>query len=327
MFKVYITDHVFADIAPSEKVLGGIAQVIPLQCKSTDELILKAADADAIMNTYLDKINGDVMDAMPNLRAIVRCGIGFNTIDTEAAAARGIPVANVPDYCIDEVADHAVAHVLNLVRKLSYSNKQIQNGDYALSYVNPILPLRDARTVIAGFGRIGRKIAERLAVFGCDLAFYDPFIPGDISLGGITVRKVDFDTMCMDSDIIILQSPLTKENFHMFNAEAFAKMRRKPYIVNTARGELIDTLALIQALKSGAVSGAGLDVWEGDQAAAPAESAKVYRDFDNVVLTPHSAWVSENSSIQLQQLAAEEVARALRSQPIKNSVNGVFIKK
>ncbi len=317
MYNVYITDHVTGDITPEREALAG-AKVELLNAKDWREVAEAAKDADALMNTYMPNVCGELMDALPNLRVIVRYGIGVNTIDVPAARKRGIQVANVPDYCLDEVSDHAVALLLTLVRKTALSDARIKrDADYSLSYVAPIRPLRGMNVTIVGFGRIGRKIAAKLAPFGCVISYADPYLNGDIQFEGGTARSVTLESAYENADAIILQAPATAENYHMLDADAFNKMRRAPYIVNTARGELIDTLALSDALSRGLVAGAGLDVIEG---APPIAKDNPLLSFENAVLTPHSAWVSENSFISLQRLAALEVARALAGEEVKSPV-------
>lgn len=319
MYNVYITDHVTGDIAPETAILEKLgARVTLINCSSVGDLIARAADAHAIMNTYFDPVNAEVMDAMPSLRVIVRYGIGVNTIDVPAARARGIQVANVPDYCLDEVSDHAVALLLTLARKTALSANKIKlNGDYSLDYARPMKPLRGMRVCIIGFGRIGARIARRLSAFGCDISYTDPYLSGEQAFEGGVARKLTLEEACSRADAIILQAPATKQNHHMLNDEAFKLMRNAPLIINTARGELIDTDALARALESGAVSGAGLDVIEG---VPPLKREHPLLGFENVVLTPHSAWVSENSFLALQKLAAEEVARALNGSEVKSPV-------
>ncbi len=320
MFKVYVTDHVFENLESEQAILAEAdARVISLECKDISELKTKAHDADALMNTYLSPINGDVMDSMKNLKVIVRYGIGFNTIDIEAATQRGIQVANVPDYCLHEVSDHAVALVLDLVRKVTLSCGRVKQAlDYSLGYLKPVRSLQTSDVTIFGFGRIGRLIAGKLAGFGCKLHFYDPYVKDDQYTNDICVQKSEFDEAMEMSDIIILQAPSTKENYHMLDARAFGLMKRKPFVVNTARGELIDKHALIVALKNGAVSGAGLDVVEG---MPPVDKNEELLKFDSVILTPHSAWFSDDALVQLQRLAATEVLRVLKGGWVKSLVN------
>jgi D-3-phosphoglycerate dehydrogenase len=325
MYKVYTTDYVFENFDPEKESLKDVdCELIPLQCKTAAEVAAQAKDCDALLNCYLPGIDASVMDAMPNLKVIVRYGIGFNTIDLDAATARGIQVANVPDYCLDEVSDHAVAITLSLVRKVTMSsNKIMREGDYSIGYLKSMLPLRGTKVSILGFGRIGKLIASKLHPFGVEAFFYDPFIPEDVQLEGFTVRKITLDEAYAESDIIILQAPVTKENNHMLNAEAFAKMKRKPYVINCARGELVDEAALVDALTAGKISGAGLDVVE---SMPPVKQDNPLLKFDNVILTPHSGWISAKSLGELQRLAALEVARVLKGGVVKSLLNPDYVK-
>jgi D-3-phosphoglycerate dehydrogenase len=325
MAKVFITDYVFENQEPEKAVLAEIgAEVRAMQCKSSQEVIDNAKDADALLNCFLPGIDGRVMDAIPNLKVIVRYGIGVNTIDIDAATARGIPVANVPDYCLDEVSDHAVGMMLSLIRVIPLSHKKITlDHDYGVGYIKPVLPLRGAKVSVLGFGRIGKLIAARLNPFGCEIQFYDPFIPADVQLDGFSAKKVSLDEAYESSDVIILQAPSTKENMHMLNRSAFAQMKRKPYIINCARGELIDEAALVEALGAGTISGAALDVLE---SMPPVQPGNPLLRFDNVVLTPHSAWISAKSRGELQRLAAMEVARVLKGGEVKSLINPDYVK-
>ena len=317
-----MTDYVFENFNPEMEVLGDIdCELIPYQCKTAAELAEKANDADALLNTYLSGIDGDVLDAMPHLKVIVRYGIGYNTIDIDAASARGIQVANVPDYCLDEVSDHAVAMTLGLVRKITLSDNRVRGGDYSLAYLNPVLPLRGAKTGIIGFGRIGKLIAAKLSVFGCQVIYYDPFVKSGNDCDS-AAESVSLDDLYADSDVILVQAPATDETYHILDKAAFAKMKRKPYVINCARGELVDENALVNALKVGTISGAGLDVVE---SMPPVQKDNPLLGFDNVILTPHSAWVSRNSYVELQRLAAMEVARVLKGGVVKSLLNPDYI--
>lgn len=311
--KVYVTDHVFKNLDPERAILKDMdCELIELSIKDSSELKEAAADAEVLLNTYLPNLSAEVMDSLPNLKGIVRYGIGVDTIDLQAAKERGIQVANVPDYCIDEVSDHAVALALTLVRKTALSSNRIKAGDYGLNYVHPIRGLRSSTVTVVGYGRIGKRIARKMEAFGCKLQFCDPFVESDE-----LAAKVTLDEACENSDIIILQSPSVPETHHMLNVETFSKMQKKPYIVNTARGDLIDTAALEQALITGQISGAGLDVVEG-YASLDADFSLC--KYENVILTPHSAWVSEDALVALQSLAAQEVRRILKGEKLRSSV-------
>ncbi len=178
--------------------------------------------------------------------------------------------------------------------------------------------MKGAEVTIVGFGRIGKLIAKKLSVFGCKLNLYDPYIDDDYSCEGIDVHKVSLQEAFDVSDVIILQAPATKENYHLLDEKAFGAMKKKPYIINAARGEFIDNHALIKALKEGRISGAALDVVEG---MPPVDAWEDLLKSEYVILTPHSAWLSKNSLRQLQRLAASEVARVLKGEPVKSLIN------
>ena len=314
MKKVYVTDHVFETLEPMHSILEPMgAEVIELKdCTDSAQLAVRAPDADALFTTFLPDISGPVMDSMPNLKGIVRSGIGYDTIDVEAAKARGIQVANVPDYCLDEVSDHACALTLSLTRKVTMSSDRIKSGDYNISYVHPIRNISRCVITICGYGRIGRVIARKLSSFRPVLQFYDPYVEKDE-----LARKVSFEEALETSDIIILQSPSTPETYHLLDDAAFSRMKKRPFIVNTARGDLIETAALERALQNGLVSGAGLDVVEGYSSYGADFCLCKY---ENVILTPHSAWTSEDALVALQVKSAEELGRIISGEKVLHCV-------
>ena len=313
MQKVYITDHVFEDLEPMHSILEPLgAEVINLTCSDSAQLAELAPDADALFTTFLPNISAAVMDSMPKLKGIVRSGIGVDTIDLEAAKQRGIQVANVPDYCIDEVSDHACALLLSLTRKITLASNRIKSGDYRISYVHPIRNISKSVITIFGYGRIGKRIAKKLSSFEPVLQFYDPYVESDP-----IAAKVSFDEALETSDIIMLQSPSTPETYHLLDDAAFGKMKKRPFIVNTARGDLIDTAALERALQQGIVSGAGLDVVEGHTSL---DADFCLCKYENVLLTPHAAWTSEDALVALQVKSAEELARIISGEKVLHSV-------
>jgi D-3-phosphoglycerate dehydrogenase len=315
-FRVLVTDHVFENFAAEEEILGGVgAELQVLQCRSAEELLPHLAGVHGLLNTYLAGIDARVFDAAPVLKAVVRYGIGLDTIDIPAATARGVLVANVPDYCIDEVADHALAHFLNLARKIGLSDRRVRGGEWSLAYVKPLKAIRTMRAGIIGFGRIGRAIAERLAPFGLEIVFYDPVLSGTI--GG--ARRVCLEELWGTCDAIFVQCPATPETRHLLNRDAFEKMQQAPLIINCARGEVVETDALMWALETGKVSGAGLDLLEDEDAVVKHDHP--LKGFDNVVITPHSAWYSNVAIPNLQRRAAEAMARILSGERPTSLVN------
>jgi D-3-phosphoglycerate dehydrogenase len=314
--KVLVTDHVFESFASEERILGEIgAELQVLQCRSADELKPHLAGVHGLLNTYMPGIDAEVYDAAPELKAVVRYGIGLDTIDIPAATQRGILVANVPDYCIDEVADHALAHFLCLARKLRLSDGKVRSGEWSLSYLKPLKAVRTMRAGIIGFGRIGRAIARRLAPFGPEIVFHDPLLSEETE----GCQPVSLEDIWATCDAIIVQCPATPETRHLVGREAFERMRKQPLLINCARGEIVDTDALVWALENGKVSGAGLDLLEDEDAVVKHDHP--LKHFDNVVFTPHSAWFSDVAIPNLQRRGAEEMARALSGQRPTSLVN------
>jgi len=312
---VLVTDYVFADFDQERKILAEVgAELKVAQCKSIAELKPLLPGVHGLLNTYLPGIGPEVFDAAPDLKAVVRYGIGLDTIDIPAATQRGIMVANVPDYCVNEVADHALAHFLALARKIPLSDRKVKTGDWSLAYVKPMKALTGMRAGIVGFGRIGRAIASRLKAFGIVVVFHDPMISAEVD----GCRPVGFDAILTTCDAIFVQCPASKATRHLLDRSAFEKMRRQPLIINCARGEVVDTDALVWALQNGKVSGAGLDVLEDESIVKTPHPLK---ECPNVTITPHSAWYSEAAIPALQRRAAEEMARALRGERPSSLVN------
>ncbi len=315
--KVVVTDYVFENFNSEEKILGEIgAELRVFQCKNPQELKEKVKDADAILNTYLSPLDREIFKHAPDLKIIVRYGIGVDTINIKDATEFGIMVANVPDYCVEEVADHAMALFLALARKIVISDKNVKKGNWSLSYLKPLKGISEMTAGIVGFGRIGKAIAGRLTPFGLKILFFDPYLKESTITGN---KKVDFDTLVETADVIFIQCPATDSTYHLFNREVFSKMKKSPLVINTARGKILDTDSLIWALENGLISGAALDVIEDESRVQ--EKDFPLKSYDNVILTPHSAWYSENSIRKLQQKAAEEVVRGLTGKRPRSLIN------
>lgn len=323
-FKVVVTDHVFESMDIEREIIEQCnAELIITQCKSVDELVPFTEDADVILNTYLGFLDEKFFSTLKKCRAIVRHGIGLDTIDIKSATRHGIMVVNIPDYCIDEVSDHAVACMLALIRKLMISDRHVRLGEWNLGYVKPIHRISSLTVGIVGMGRIGRLSAKKSAVFGPRLIFTDPYVKDDVAFDGINVKKVDLEELVSESDVILIHAPATPETHYMFNKELFRLMKRKPIIINCARGNLIDNNALISALEDGQISGAALDVIDD---VPPIDKNSPLMNFENLILTPHSAWYSEEALISLQRMAAEEVVRILKGEKPKSLVNPDVLK-
>lgn len=314
--RAVITDHGFPNLQHEESVLGAAGvELAVAQCKTPAEVIAAAREADALLVQWAP-VNADVIAALTRCKVIVRYGIGVDNVDLAAAKARGIPVCNVPDYGVHEVAEHAVALALALVRQLPQIDARLRSGTWKITPDRPMPSLREVTFATAGFGRIARNAQAMMRGFGGKRIAYDPFVPADImAMEG--VEKVELDDLFTRADILSLHLPLTAETKHFISAARLTEMKKTAVIVNTARGPLIDTVALAAALQAGTLGGAGIDVFEQEPLAAD----HPLRRASGALLTSHVAWYSESSIPRLQRLAAEELVRALRGEPLKNHVN------
>ncbi|MCW5549452.1 MAG: C-terminal binding protein [Opitutaceae bacterium] len=314
--RAVITDHGFPNLRHEESTFAaaGVALVVA-QCKTPDEVIAAAREADALLVQWAP-VNAAVIAALAKCRVIVRYGIGVDNVDLAAAKARGIAVCNVPDYGVHEVAEHAVSLALALARQLPQIDARLRAGTWKIVPDRPMPSLREMTFATAGFGRIARSAHAMLRGFDGKRIAYDPFVPADImAMEG--VEKVEIEDLFTRADILSLHLPLIPETRHFVNAARLAEMKKTAIIVNTARGPLIDTPALAQALHDGVIGGAGLDVFE----AEPLPADHPLRAAPRALLTSHVAWYSESSIPRLQKLAAEEAVRGLRGEPLKNQVN------
>lgn len=295
--------------------IGG--EVIYAGAKTSEDMDPYVADADAVM-VFRTHVTAAQIKKMKRCRLLLRQGIGFDLIDVPAATRAGIFVSNVPDYCIDEVADHAVTLLLATVRNLLDYHRAMTGEGWGYYNTSRIVPaLREMRLGIVGLGKIGRAFARRAAVFGFQLYGYDPYVHDDV-FAAVGVRRLrQLDELLCACDAISLHTPLTPETERMFGAREFSQMKPGSYFVNTARGRIVDLAALDEALASGHLAAAGLDVFEDE----PLAAGHPILARPNLVATPHVAFYSERS---LQRVAAEsidEVVRVLRGDRPLNLVN------
>jgi D-3-phosphoglycerate dehydrogenase len=313
--RAVITDHGFPNLHHEESVLGAAGiELAVAQCKTPAAVIAAGRDADALLVQWAP-VNAEVIAALTRCKIIVRYGIGVDNVDLAAAKDRGIPVCNVPDYGVDEVAGHAVALGLALARQLPQIDARLRSGTWKITPDRPMLALAEMTFATAGFGRIARSAHRMMAGFGGPRIAYDPFVSAAV-MAAAGVEKVELDALFARSDILSLHLPLTPETKHFVSAARLATMKPTAIIVNTARGPLIDTVALAAALAAGTVAGAGVDVFETE----PLPADHPLRGAPRALLTSHVAWYSESSIPRLQQLAAEEAVRGLRGEPLKNQV-------
>jgi D-3-phosphoglycerate dehydrogenase len=312
---VAVADSVFPNLDLARAVVSRAGAELCLASQPTPEGILAVArEADGLLVTYA-KINVNMIREMKKCRIISRFGIGVDNVDLEAATRAGIVVTKVPDYCIDEVSDHAMALLLSLVRKIPFSSARAHAGRWEMPAVTPIHRLRGTVLGLVGFGRIPQLVAPKAKAFGMRVMAYDPFVPLNV-MEQAGVGRLEFAELLKISDYISIHSPLLPETHHLFSTAVFAQMKPGAVIVNTSRGPVVDEAALAAALDAKQLAGAALDVMEQEP---PVNSPLFGRD--NVILTPHTSFYSVESLEDLQTKAAEEVVRVLSSQPPLNPVN------
>lgn len=317
--KVVVTDYAFPSLEIEESILLPLGcGVVGGQCKTPEEVAALAADADHVI-TQFAKVSAEAIAAMRHVRVIVRYGIGVDNVDLQAARSRGIPVCNVPDYCVDEVADHTLAFILAAARQVVPHATGVRAGAWKLA-----VPLAEMRTLkdmavgIVGFGRIGREVGRRLAPFKCRIAVHDPFAdPASVREMGFAPAALD--DLLAGSDLVTLHCPSTPQTRRVIDRARIARMKPRAILVNLGRGDLVETDALVEALKSGHLAGAALDVCDPE----PVPPGHPLLAMENVILAPHIASASLKATRKLRETAAGIVAHAVRRQPLRNIVNGV----
>jgi D-3-phosphoglycerate dehydrogenase / 2-oxoglutarate reductase len=315
-----VTDYTFESLDLERAILEpmGCRIVGPSAKDEPDSLLNLVADADCVL-TQFARLDARVIAAMGRARAIVRYGIGVDNVDLDAARARGIPVCNVPDYCIDEVADHTLGLILVLTRRLIAHRDRVRGGRWGSGApLHALHALKNLSVGLVGFGRIGRAVAHRLRGFGCTPIVFDPVISrGEIEAHGCTA--VAFEDLLRTADVISLHCPSNASTRRMIDRNAMETMKPGALFINVARGDLVDTPSLIAALQSGHLAGAGLDVCDPE----PINPDSPLLGMENVLLTPHVASASVPAVTKLRTSAAEIVAKALRGERLPNVVNGV----
>lgn len=303
---IAVTDSPFPSLDPVKAAMSKLDPELRMsKSTSVDDILAVANDADAVIVCYA-QITAALLGGLTRCKVIGRTGLGVDNIDVPAAAARGITVTYVPDYCLREVSDHAIALLLALARKITVSNKLVQSGRWELPPIVPLRRLEGQVLGLIGFGNIPRAVAPKAKAFGLNVITHDPFVSKDV-LASAGVEGVSFDDLLARSDFISVHAPLMPATRGLINAAAFAKMKKGAFVINTARGPLIDEPALIAALNSGHLGGAALDVVTTEPLAK--DSALIGRD--NVILTPHTAFYSVEALIELQTKCATDVARVL----------------
>ena len=307
--KVVITDHRFPDVEQERhSVESSGGTLVVGQITGEEQVAAACRDADAVL-TVRAAITKRVIDAMERCRIIVRYGIGVDNVDIPAATQRGIMVANVPDYCIDEVSDHALTLLLMLSRQMIPAISLAKEKRWAIANMPPLHRLRGQVCGLVGCGKIGSLLAGKVSQLGMRVMIYDPYLD-EARCRGMGADSVSFHSLLESSDFISLHAPLNDATHRLFGETAFAKMKNSASIINTARSGLIDEAALIAALDAGKLFGAGLDVVDAESAVPPSRSALT--EHPKIIVTPHTAWLSIEARSSLQRLAIAQVLSCLK---------------
>jgi D-3-phosphoglycerate dehydrogenase len=315
-FVVAITDYVFPSLEPERAVLEPLGvELRPNQCHSEEEVVALAQEADAVLNCYA-KMTARVIEALRRCRIIARYGIGVDNVDLSAATKARILVTNVPDYCIDEVSDHALALLLALARRITAADAGVKAGAWDVVAHAGIRRLRSQKLGLLGFGKIGKALALKAGALGMKVIVYDPYLDPAV-IARDAAEAVSLDSLLSEADAISIHVPLSPETRNLISDRELAQMKPTAFIINTSRGGIVDEEALAIALREGRLGGAALDVLYVE----PPPADHPLRQAPNIILTPHLAFYSRESVIELQTKAAEEVARALKGEPPRSPVN------
>ena len=309
-YTVVATDQRYGEFSVEREILGDIAELRRLE----DEGV-SLADADALIN-HVDVVSADDIGELEHCRVIARYGIGYDNIDVEAATERGIYVANVPDYCLEEVPTHAVALILALDRQLKPYDAAMADGEWKTDRAGEIRRFSEETVSVIGFGKLGRGVGDRAAALGATVVTADPYLePEDIA--DHDAELVDFEEAVERADYLSVHSPLTPETEGMIDADVFDRMKETASLINVARGPVVDESALIEALDSGEIAGAGLDVFEEEP---PADDSPL-RGHPRVIATPHQAWYSREAKREVREGVARAIRQALEGERPENAVN------
>lgn len=327
-YKVVVADFIHDALDPERQILGDLADVVALDAHHEDELVGRIEDADAIMLYHNLSLSRKTIERLEHCKLIIRCGVGYDNIDRQFARSRGIVVANVPDYGTEEVADTAIGMMLALTRGIAFMNSRLRAGEGPWMYtqVVPLRRLRGGVFGVVGLGRIGSAAAVRAKALGMDVAFYDPYKPDgyDKALG---VRRVETLAELLGQVLVLsLHCPLTEETYHIIDEEALAQTPAGSYLINTARGGIVDADAVPAAIASGQLAGAGIDVLEREPIVPDSPLALAWRDpahpaYHRLLVNPHAAFYCEEGLMEIRTKAAAACRRALCGLTVRNVVN------
>jgi D-3-phosphoglycerate dehydrogenase len=310
-YKVVVSDQVFPTVDLERALLAEIDAELQVASGDVEEVLSVAGDADAILNTYLPW-SAESIGRLEKCRIIARYGIGFDNVDLAAARDAGIVVTNVPDYSVEEVATHGLALILAALRKVVAADRSVRAGEWSVDHFRPIRRLSTLTIGLVGYGRIGRQIAAPLEALGATIVAHDPYL----SPGPEFPPLLSLEELLGTADVISLHLPLTDETRGIIGTGTLANVKEGAILVNTSRGPLIDLDALGEALRSGRLSAAALDVFDSE----PIDPSRI-EGIPNLIATPHMAYYSEEALQESQRKAATQVIKVLTDQQPDYRVN------
>ena len=326
-FKIVITDFIADELKMEKQVVGDAAEVIALDAYKEEELDGKIDDADAVIMYHSLTISSKTLNRLKQCKLIVRAGVGIDNVDYTHARSLRIPVANIPDYGSEDVADTAIGMMLALTRGISFLNSRLREGvgNWSYTQVQPLLRLRNRNIGIVGLGRIGIAAALRAKALGMNVLFFDPYKPDgfDKALG---IRRAEsLQSLLQQVGVLSLHCPLTAETYHMINADTLELLPQGSYLINTARGGVVNTTAIPDAILSGQLAGAAFDVFEQEPPVSDllvnAWQNPAHPAYHKVIINPHAAFYSEEGAKEIRVRSAQACLRALQGQKVRNIVN------
>ena len=312
-YKIYFVDNIFDSLEIERRVLAEVgAELIDANCSSEEEVAAVCRDADGLMVVYTH-IGPVALSSLPQCRVIVRAGIGVDCLDLEAATAHGVCVANIPDYCIPEVSDHALALILVIV----VLDRAVHAGEWSVQKTAPDIQGLPGQVLgVVGLGKIGQRLCRNARALGLRVLAYDPYISKERA-EACGAEATSLGDLLSRSDYVSINTPLTPETYHLISAAQLAAMKRSAFLINTSRGPVVDEAALVKALREGMIAGAALDVLEKE----PPAPDNPLLQMPNVIITPHAAYYSRRSSEEQHTRMGEEAARVLSGRYPRSLVN------
>lgn len=313
--KCVYADRSLADLDEMRAILDPFGvEIVDGLCRNVSELNRLSKNATIVVSERIP-LDDAFFSANPAVKMAVSSNVGFDHIDRDAATKHGVRVCNNPTYNTHECAEHTLGLILSLSRKIIYANRHVKEGYFNIDGLAPLQRVHGSVVGLLGFGRIARFVAQKLIGLGVEIIFYDPYVEKDDSG---SVKKVSLEALLKNSDYLSLHLPLTPETHHLLNADSLSMMKPTACIINISRGDIIDTKALVEALTSGKLAGAALDVIEDHESF---DSTHPLCGMENVILTPHSAWYSDTALKQCKVDMANEIVRFVRGEQLSSLQN------